>query len=357
MSEYAEILIIDDEPEMISFSGEMLKNEGYHVAAAINAETAFEYLENHFPDLIILDINMEGMNGIEMCRKLKKQIRTADIPVVFLTAENSPEIIKQGFNAGGCDYIIKPFIREEYLARVKTHLKISRNAHELSAVNHELKQFCSAVSHDLKSPLNVLNMLISSLDEELGDKKDKNTAEIMNMIQDKSQKTILMIERLLEFSKMCNVVPEIEIINTEEMIKDIFYELKSLEPERNIQFEMNDIADIKGDSVLIEMLFKNIISNAVKFTRYKEKAIISVSSEKNKDYTIIKIKDNGTGFDMKYADKLFNVFQRLHSEDEFEGTGVGLALSERIMKRHGGMITAFGETDKGTEITLYFKSI
>lgn len=355
MQEYTEILIIDDEPEMITYAGSILRKKGYRVSAVTNADSAFDYLRNHAPDLIILDINMRGMNGIDVCRVLKKQSETSDIPVIFMTADNNPETIKKGFNAGGCDYITKPFTTEEYLARIKTHLKISKNAHELSAVNLELKQFCSAVSHDLKSPLNVLNMLISSLNDELGEYKNENVTEIMGMIQEKSRKLTIMIERLLEFSKMCNVVPEIEEINVSEMTSEIFKELSSLEPERNIQFKTTNLPDIKGDSVLIEMLFKNIISNAVKFTKCRETAEITVESEETPQYTVISVKDNGAGFDMQYADKLFKVFQRLHTDDEYEGTGVGLALSDRIMRRHGGRIEACGETDKGAEIKLFFK--
>ena len=355
MQEYAEILIIDDEPEMITYAGSILRKKGYRVSAVTNADSVFDYLRTHSPDLIILDIYLNGMNGIDICRTLKKHPETSDIPVIFMTADNNPETIKHGFNAGGCDYITKPFTTGEYLARIKTHINISRNAHELSAVNLELKQFCSAVSHDLKSPLNVLNMLIASLDDELGDNKNETITEIMKMIQEKSHKLVIMIERLLEFSKMCNVVPEIEKTDVNEITERIFSELKSLEPERNIQLKAENLPIINGDSVLLEMLFKNIISNAVKFTKCRETAEITVKSEETPQYTVITVKDNGAGFDMQYADKLFQVFQRLHTDDEYEGTGVGLALSDRIMRRHGGKIEAYGETDKGAEIKLFFK--
>ena len=112
---------------------------------------------------------------------------------------------------------------------------------------------------------------------------------------------------------------------------------------------------IMGDAVLIKLCIKNILSNAFKFTKKRSNSIITVNSAEENDYIIISIKDNGAGFDMQYADKLFAIFQRLHDSDEFEGSGVGLALIDRVMKRHGGKVLITGETDKGAEIFLYFK--
>lgn len=348
------ILIIDDEPELIALAGSILRSEGYRISAVTSAKAAFHYLKEHHPDLILLDIHMEGMDGIEVCRKLKSTPETEDIPVIFLTAENHPHVIRRSFQSGGCDYIVKPFIREEFLARVQTHLQISQNAHALTAANQELRQFCSAVSHDLRSPLNVLNMLILSLDEELGNARTPEVAELMGMIQDKSEKLILMITRLLEFSRMCNVIPEIRPLSLQPMAEQIFRELHLLCPERDISFQVQEIPTVYGDPVLIEILLKNILSNAIKFTGCRERAEISITSERTAAETILHIKDNGAGFDMQYAGKLFQIFQRLHTEEEYEGTGVGLALCARIMKRHGGNIQASGKPDGGAVITLYF---
>lgn len=356
MSNSAEILIVDDIPEHITFASSILKSEGYKIYAVINGKSALEFLKTKHPDLIMLDIKMDDLNGLEVCERIKKDEKTNDIPIIFLTAETNSKVIRQGFEIGCCDYITKPFIREEFLARVKTHLNISRQSHELTIAYNELNLFCSAVSHDLKAPLNVINMLIEMLQSEVQENSSNidEVINITNMISEKSSQLITMIERLLEFSKMCNIKPKFEIVNITNIVTKVFNELKLTEPTRNIKLIYNTLPSILGDEVLISMLIKNLISNAFKFTRNQPKAIIEVSSYPYNDYIAISIKDNGAGFDMNYANKLFKIFQRLHPNTEYEGTGVGLALVDRIIKRHGGKIEAFGKVNQGAEFVIYF---
>ncbi len=354
MQDYIEILIVDDVPEQIAFAGALLREEGYRVYAVPSGKAALRFLENRHPDLIMLDIKMQDIDGLEVCQRLKRNSLTKDIPIIFLTAQTNSETIKRAFELGGCDYVIKPFLREEYLARVKTHLRVSQQQHALAAANQELKLFCSAVSHDLKSPLNVMNMLIEALKSTLGDSLTPDALEIMNMIAGKSQKLTVMIERLLEFSKMCNIKPDKVPLDIQAMIQEIFDELTALEQNRVIELHCDTLPSVRGDDVLIRMLLKNLISNAIKFTRHKDIAKITVTSESNAEYDIITISDNGAGFDMAYADKLFQIFQRLHLDEEFEGTGVGLALVDRIMRRHGGKVEARGAVNQGASFSLYF---
>ncbi|MDE6501014.1 MAG: response regulator [Ruminococcus sp.] len=351
---YAEILVIDDMPDHIAYSGTILRAEGYRVFAATSGKATFKFLEKKIPDLILLDIQMDDIDGLTLCKMLKENNRTKNIPVIFLTAETSPETIQQGFALGGCDYVKKPFIKEEYLARVKTHLQISTQQRELANANNELNLFCSAVSHDLKAPFNIINMLIEMLRQELSDLQNDDVANIMDMIISKSTQTKTMIERLFDFSKMCNITPRMTMVNIKEIIETTFRELHELSPERNIEFICGELPEVKGDPVLLQAVVKNLIANAIKYTSKKEKAVIEVSGHVTQNNRIIKIKDNGSGFDMAYANKLFQVFQRLHSEEEFEGSGVGLALVNRIMRRHNGEIKAYGEPDKGAEFSLIF---
>lgn len=356
MNESGEILIVDDIPDQIAFAGEILRSEGYKVYAATSGRAALDFLKKKRPELIVLDIKMEEMDGLDVCRAVKSCSETADIPVIFLTAESSAETIRLGFEAGCCDYVVKPFIREEYLARIKTHLEISRKSIALEAANNELKLFSSAVSHDLKSPLAVIKMLIETLDDELGEDKSEDAARIMEILKAKSDHLTLMIERLLEFSRMCSITPEKEPLDLAEIFREAFTEQSLIEPDRKVSLNIGELPVINGDDVLIRMLVKNLISNAFKFTRQREDAVITVDASNDGCYTIISVKDNGAGFDMSYSDKLFKVFQRLHTSEEFEGTGVGLALADRIMKRHGGRIEAYGEVDKGAEFKLFFEN-
>lgn len=354
MNPNASVLIVDDIPDHIAYAGKILKDDGYKVFAVTSGIEALEFLKERSPDIIMLDIKMEDMDGLEVCRKIKSCDATKNIPVIFITSENDPKVIKKGFALGCCDYIVKPFTKEEYLARIKAHIKISRQSKELISAYNELENFCSAVSHDLKSPLNVILMLIDELESDINDNSIDEALETAGKIRRKSLKVTEMISRLLEFSKMCNIIPETEPLDMKRIFTDVFQELKSFEPDRNIIFQCDDIPEITGDEVLIEMLIKNIMTNAFKFTSCKEQAAITIKYKSDELYNIILVKDNGIGFDMSYKSKLFKVFQRIHPSEKIEGNGVGLALCKRIIERHGGKIEAFGEINNGAEFKLYF---
>lgn len=354
MAERDEILIVDDLPDHITYASKLLKAEGYRVYSAGSGKQALNFLKKKQPDLILLDIKIPDMSGLVVCKNIKENPKTCDIPVVFLTSENRPEVIHRGFEIGCCDYILKPFIQEECIARVHMHIRMAKQKKELAAANRELNMFCSAVSHDLRSPLEVISLLINTLKAELEGQASEEVIQVANMIQDKSDQLRKMIVRLLEFSKMCNIVPDFQEIDLDSIFDSVFDELKSLEPERCITFIHGTLGKVIGDEVLIRLAIKNVLHNSIKFTSKRENAIITVSAEQDEIYTNIVIKDNGVGFDMEYADKLLMIFQRLHEENEYEGSGVGLALVDRIMKRHGGEIIITGVVNQGAEVTLRF---
>lgn len=350
----AEILIVDDQPDQIRFAGDILKSVGYHVYVATSGKKALKFLQTRKPDLIVLDIKMEDIDGITVCREIKKKTDTKDIPVIFLTTEKSHEVIRKGFEAGCSDYICKPYIREEYLARIQVHLKIHQQNKMLINANEELNMFCSAVSHDLRSPLQVMGMLLESLKDEIVNDNKEEVIKISDLISMKANELDTMIKRLLEFSRMCNVKMNKQQLNLDEIFDTEFEELQKIETDRNINFFHGELGSIFGDEVLIRMVVKNILSNALKYTRKRHTAVITVSMEYDAPFKRISVTDNGVGFDEEYADKLFNVFQRLHDSSEFEGSGVGLAIVKKVMLRHGGAVAIKGSNDNGVTITLTF---
>lgn len=351
----AEILIVDDQPDQIRFAGEILKSVGYRVYVATSGKRALGFLETRKPDLIVLDIKMEDIDGITVCGKIKNNPDTKEIPVIFLTTEKSPEVIRKGFEAGCSDYICKPYIREEYLARVQVHLKIHQQNKMLTNANEELNMFCSAVSHDLRSPLQVMGMLIDALNDEIINENKEEVIKISDMISAKAGELDTMIKRLLEFSRMCNAKMNMQQLDMDEIFDTEYEELEKLEKDRKINYFHGELGTISGDEVLIRMVVKNILSNALKYTRKCNTAVISVSMEYDKPFKRISVTDNGAGFDEEYSDKLFNVFQRLHSSSEFEGSGVGLAIVKKVMQRHGGAVAIRGSVGKGVTITLTFR--
>ncbi|MBZ4646047.1 MAG: two-component system, sensor histidine kinase and response regulator [Petroclostridium sp.] len=347
-----EILLVDDTPEHIEAAVSVLRENNFRVRIATKGNTALKLIKQHQPDLILLDIYMPEMDGFEICEIIKSNSDFSSIPVIFLTASNDEESIKKGFALGAQDYVVKPFNISELLARVNTHIKLKQQTQSLREANRELDSFCYSVSHDLKAPLLSISKLIEYLASDYLDKLDSEGQELINNIREKSMEVINIIDHLLEFSKMSEMQMQTEVIHLEQLFHKVYDELIKLQPKRQIKFNVKHLPDIKGDPVMIRLLVLNILSNALKYTRNRKKAIIEVTSSESESEYIISVRDNGVGFDMRYASRLFGVFQRLHSQNEFEGSGVGLAICQKILKRHHGKAWMIGEVDKGA--TFYF---
>lgn len=347
-----EILLVDDTPEHIETAVTILRQNNFRVRIATNGSTAFRLIKQHQPDLILLDVYMPEMDGFEICRLIKAESDLSSIPIIFLTSSNDAESIKKGFDLGAQDYVVKPFNTSELLARVHTHIKLKKQTESLLKANHELDSFCYTVAHDLKAPLLSLSKLTEYLALDYSDRLDIEGLELIDNIQDKSKEIIQIVNHLLELSRMSEMPMNIEPINLEQLFLKVFDELIKLEPQRNVEFTIKNLPIIQGDPVMIKLLVMNVLTNAIKYTGNRKKATIEATSVENDTEFIISVKDNGAGFDMRYASRLFSVFQRLHSQNEFEGSGVGLAIVQKILKRHHGLAWMTGKVNKGA--TFYF---
>jgi len=360
------VLLVDDTEENLDILVESLADD-YEVSVAIDGETALESVKMELPDIILLDIMMPGMDGYEVCRKIKANKNTQDIPIIFLTAVTDIESKAKGFELGAVDYITKPFEIVEVKARVRTHLSLKLTKHELSEKNHilqektvelqaavnELEAFSYTVSHDLKSPLRAIEAYSKMILEEHHGTIDDTTNGMVHDIKNISGNMICMIEKLLEYSKMAHLDICKEPVDIGEMFNSAFEQCKSVCPERFIKFEFETgIPIVLADAVLIKQVIYNIISNAVKFTRNREKALIVAGCKRGIGEYIFYVRDNGVGIDMEFSGKLFGIFQRLHSSDEFEGNGIGLATVRKIIQNHGGKTWIEGKVNEGT--TVYF---
>jgi len=347
-----DILIVDDTPEHIDVAVQVLKASNFKIRVATDGNTALKLIYHQKPDLILLDIYMPEMDGFELCRLIKNTPDLKNIPVIFLTSFSDEESIRKGFESGGQDYVVKPFNASELLSRVKTHLMLKCQAESLKEANKELDSFCYTVAHDLKSPLLSLNKLVELLVSDHLNQLDSGGKELVYNIREKSSEIIHTIDRLLEFSKTCEMQVNFEILNLNELITEVCNELKNLEPLRDIRIHIQPLPKVYGDRLLIRLLISNILSNAFKYTRNRQTAIIEIQCSEDGNEHVFSVRDNGAGFDMNYSSRLFGVFQRLHSKDKFEGSGVGLAICQRILKRHNGRAWMTGEIDKGA--TFFF---
>ncbi len=223
---------------------------------------------------------------------------------------------------------------------------------QLKAVNKELEGFTYSVSHDLRAPLRGINGFTKIVQEDYADKLDAEANRMLNIIMTNSNKMAQLIDDLLSFSRLGRKNLLKSDVPTDMMVRSICDEFKKEEKNRNIEFRIKPLPNIKADRMTIEQVWVNLISNAVKYSKLKDPAIIEIGCEERTTEYIFYIKDNGAGFDMLYVDKLFGVFQRLHSSEEFEGTGVGLAIVHKIVTKHYGKVWAQAKVGEGA--VFYF---
>jgi PAS domain S-box-containing protein len=217
----------------------------------------------------------------------------------------------------------------------------------LEAANRELEAFSYSVSHDLRSPLRAISGYTRMLVEDYQAQLDAEGTRICSVITESAKNMGTLIDDLLDFSRLGRSDMHVSNVDMATMANSIFYELTRPEERERIDFSVGPLPQAFADPSLMRQVWTNLLSNAIKFASHKERTIIEVNGKSYENETIYSVQDNGAGFDMQYVEKLFGVFQRLHSSDEFEGNGVGLAIVQRIVHRHGGRVWAMGEVDKG----------
>ncbi len=533
------ILVIDDEPANLATVVDCLAGNGFQIKIAQTGETGLELAQQTHPDLILLDVVLPGIDGLETCRRLKADESTCEIPVIFMTVLSRVEDKVRGFEVGGVDYIAKPFQQEEVLARVITHLRLRhltrrleeaneslerrvekrtialteankelqieiverkraeaalrdsekrlrvtmeavnigswdwdvkndiwsaspiyytmlgyepklgsadrdewlervhpddrafveekiqdvlardfeehryearlRHANgtyrwqyvcgfgierdkkgqvtrmlgirmditerkqaeeqirklnqqleqrvadrtvQLEAANKELEAFAYSVSHDLRAPLRHIDGFLELLQKRNSKALDERSQHYLDTIAESARRMGWLIDDLLAFSRMGRNELSKTPVDLSVLVPEVIRELAPETQGRTINWHIAALPTVSGDRAMLRLVLTNLIANALKFSRGRPQADIEIGRQVDQKESIIFVRDNGVGFDMAYADKLFGVFQRLHSADEFEGTGIGLANVSRIINRHGGRVWAEGKVDGGA--TFYF---
>lgn len=229
---------------------------------------------------------------------------------------------------------------------------ISRTA-DFEASNKELGAFAYSVSHDLRAPLRAIDGFSRKLGTNYGDLLDDEGRRLLQVVRDNARRMGQLIDDLLGFSRMGRREMELQALDMVAMVRGVIEELHALEPQREIDFVLGALPAATGDGAMLRQVWINLISNAMKFTRQCRRAHIEVGGGAEGGELVYWIRDNGAGFDMRYTEKLFGVFQRLHRQDEFEGTGVGLALAQRILARHHGRIRGEGTPGAGAVFHFY----
>lgn len=296
-----------------------------------------------------LGFHKRVLNGEELSRSKDKFVR-ADGSVQWISWKlipwyNTPEEI------GGM-IIFTADITAEINYTINLEKEVANRTKELMAVNEELESFSYTVSHDLRAPLRSINGFSDILIEDYADKVDENGVRLLNIVKENAIKMGNLIDDILQFSRLGKKSIQAEKIDMDSLINHILSDIDLLYSDKNMEVKIHNTIDVYGDSSLIKQVVTNLLINAYKYTTNESGNCIEINSKYEDDYIVYSIKDNGVGFDMKYHNKIYGVFQRLHVDSNFEGTGVGLAIVRRIINKHKGSIWAESEIGKGS--TFYF---
>jgi len=380
------ILAVDDSITHLHELAAALREEGYDVALAQSGEEALELLAVQPIDCILLDLVMPGLGGRETCEQIKSAPALRDIPLVMLTAVEDRAAMLEALDAGADDYIQKSGewqvlkarlqaqlrrkqfedenrrIRDELLrttleiteARAQRELAEARAAlvGELERKNDELEAFTYSVSHDLRAPLRSIDGFSQALLEDYADRLDEKGQGYLRRVRGAAQRMGDLIDDLLQLSRINRMNLDRERTDLSGLARLVVADLRDQEPANPIEVDIPDGLTIEADGQLMRIVLENLFGNAFKFTRQSAAPRVELGLDRTRSGPAYFIRDNGVGFDMAYADKLFGVFQRLHTQEAFPGTGIGLATVQRIIQRHGGQVWAESRPDAGA--TFYF---
>jgi signal transduction histidine kinase len=374
------ILVVDDEPDLLAALCELIQAQGYSATGTASGRQALGELRAAMTggapfDVLITDLMMPVMDGIALLRAGRDI--DADLVSIVMTGHGTIDTAVAAMKGGALDYILKPFslkIAMPVLSRAIAVRKLRfENAglsqqvanrtvelesanRELRRVNRELEAFGHSISHDVQQPLNVMiglaELLISEKPGALNAKQRNFLADIC----DGGRYLMRLTQDLLNFSRLNQQPLQKQTVEVEALVWEILRNNLQAEPERRIDLRVGVLPTASADPSLLRQVLLNLISNAFKFTRRVPAPMIEISAESRARETAYRISDNGAGFDMADAPRLFGIFQRLHSEAAFEGTGVGLSVVKRIIERHGGAVSAEAEVGRGATFTFTLPS-
>jgi len=225
--------------------------------------------------------------------------------------------------------------------------RVAERTAQLETANRELEAFTYSVSHDLRAPLRHIGGFSKILSEDFGPAMPPEAQRHLKRIEDGVRRMGLLVDELLNLARVGRHALKLEATNLNSVVEDVICLLQPELNGRTVNWKIADLTPAECDPILIKQVFQNLLANALKFTRTRERAVIEISQRQENGQAVIAVRDNGVGFNMKYSDKLFGVFQRLHRAEEFEGTGIGLATVKRIIHKHEGRVWADAKLDKG----------
>ena len=352
------VLIVDDITRNLQVVGTILRQAGYAVTPATSGAEALEGVREQSPDLILLDLMMPEMDGLEVCRRLKADPATRSIPVIFLTASNEMEHLVQGFEVGAVDYVTKPFNPPELLARVGTHLELQHARRRLREMNDEKNEFMGIAAHDLRSPLNAVKGYTEMLlEEEAMDRPEQ--AGLLRRIHDATQRMVEMVQNLLDVNAIERGEMNLQLAPADlsSLLASAVetHRPRAAAKQQNLHLE-NEAGPITvriDPNVMVQVL-ENLISNAVKYSPPGRN--IHVRLKKSPESVRCEVQDEGPGLSLEDQKKLFGKFARLSAKPTGgeHSTGLGLSIVKKMVEAMNGRVWCESEPGKGARFVVEF---
>lgn len=362
------VLIVDDVVDNLHMLTDMLTAQGHEVRIAISGKEALEKISEKHPDLILLDIQMPGMTGYEVCQKVKANKETQDIPVIFLSALQESSDILKGFEVGGVDYVSKPFQFREVVARVQSQMAVAQQRRELEELRQRDRQqfemlanakdtFFHATAHDLKNPLTGVLLYVQMLRSNPPQNQNE-LAEALNGIEGTARKMQRLISDILDLAQM-QVGNPMKFYEQplQPILLKVMQNFDVLAREKNIQLFLkmpDDPVRMAIDSHYFERMIDNLVSNAIKYTPPNGEVRVSLEAD---DAILIRVTDTGIGIPEEDLKHVFEAFYRVKkaSHKKESGTGLGLSIVAAIAEEHGGTIDVESVEGEGTSFSVCFR--
>ena len=377
------LLVVDDEEPQMRALCDTLSAEGFITAGFSSPQSALAELERTSYDLVLTDLMMPGMDGISLLAAARRI--DPELVGIMMTGHGTIDTAVRAMQAGALDYIQKPFrlkvilpvlrrgieirrlrtenselrlaqatiqrLNEELEQRVRERTRELEVANqELALANQDLESFSFSVSHDLRSPLRNIREFSKIFLEDFGNAVPPEGRALLGRVEEGGARMSQLIEDLLAFSRFSRQPLNKRPVVLGNLVQRLVAELRPRESV--VEVQVGEVPDCHGDASLLEQVLANLLSNAFKFSRKTPAPRVEIGSLREGNEVVYYVRDNGAGFDMRLADKLFGVFQRLHPASQFEGTGVGLSIVQRIVQRHGGRVWA--DSAPGQGATFYF---
>jgi two-component system, sensor histidine kinase and response regulator len=375
------ILLVDDQPANLVALEAMLQNLGQNLIKADSGREALKWLLTHDFAVILLDVKMPEMDGFETAELIRQRDKSRHTPILFLTANDDTQTqVVRGYAVGAVDYLVKPVVPEFVRSKVAVFVELAKKTEllrrqaellaaseqaalelaearaelvrDLEHKNRELESFSYAVSHDLRAPLRRIDSFSRAVLESQGERLDEAGQRFLGRVREASQHMSQLIDNVLYLSRVTRADLREQEVDLSAIVSLILTRLQEGEPDRELDAKIRPGVIVTGDGQLLKIAMENLLENAWKFTSKQPESRIEFGMTQAGGEPTYFVRDNGAGFDMSYADRLFGPFQRLHPQGDFPGNGVGLATVQRIIHRHGGRVWAEGLEGQGA--TFYF---